>query len=49
MGSIKSILSLNFARYIVKKNNRWKNNAIEYQNKIMYSLVNNQMELPVPG
>jgi hypothetical protein len=41
MGSIKSILSLNFARYIVKKNNRWKNNAIEYQNKIMYSLVNN--------
>jgi hypothetical protein len=41
MGSIKSILSLNFARYIVRKNNRWKNNAIEYQNKIMYSLVNN--------
>ncbi len=41
MGSIKSILSLNFARYIVKKNNRWKNNAIEYQNKIMHSLVNN--------
>ena len=41
MGSIKSILSLNYARYIVKKNNRWKNNAIEYQNKIMYSLVNN--------
>jgi len=41
MESIKSILSLNFARYIVKKNNRWKNNAIEYQNKIMHSLVNN--------
>ena len=41
MGSIKSILSLNFARYIIKKNNRWKNNAIEYQNKIMHSLVNN--------
>ena len=41
MGSIKSILSLNFARYIVRKNNRWKNNAIEYQNKIMHSLVNN--------
>jgi len=40
MGSIKSILSLNFARYIVKKNNRWKNNAIECQNKIMHSLVN---------
>ena len=41
MESIKSILGLNFARYIVKKNNRWKNNAIEYQNKIMHSLVNN--------
>ena len=41
MGSIKSILSLKFARYIIKKNNRWKNNAIEYQNKIMSSLVNN--------
>ena len=41
MGSIKSILSLKFARYIVKKNNRWKNNAIEYQNKIMYYLVGN--------
>jgi hypothetical protein len=41
MGSIKSILSLIFARYIVKKNNRWKNNAVEHQNKIMYYLVNN--------
>jgi len=40
MGSIKSILSLIFARYIVKKNNSWKNNAVEYQNKIMYSLIN---------
>ncbi len=41
MGSIKSILSLIFARYIVKKNNRWKNNAVEHQNKIMHSLINN--------
>ena len=41
MGSFKSILSLVFARYIVKKNNRWKNNAIEYQNKIMHSLISN--------
>ncbi|MDA9668999.1 GH3 auxin-responsive promoter family protein [bacterium] len=39
MGSFKSILSLVFARYIVKKNNRWKNNAIEHQNKIMHSLI----------
>ena len=36
---IKSILSLLFARYIVKKNNRWKESAVEYQNKIMHSLV----------
>ena len=41
MGSFKSILSLVFARYIVKKNNRWKNNAVEHQNKIMHSLVSN--------
>ena len=41
MGSFKSILSLVFARYVVKKNNRWKNNAVEHQNKIMHSLVSN--------
>ena len=41
MGSIKSIFSLIFARSIVKKNDRWKNNAVEYQNKTMYYLVNN--------
>ena len=41
MASFKSILSLVFARYVVKKNNRWKNNAVEYQNKIMHSLVSN--------
>jgi len=41
MGSFKSILSLIFARYVVKKNNRWKSNAVEYQNKIMHSLVSN--------
>ena len=41
MGRFKSILSLVFARYIVKKNNRWKNNAIEHQNKIMHSLISN--------
>ena len=41
MGRFKSILSLVFARYIVKKNNRWKNNAIEHQNKIMHSLLSN--------
>ena len=41
MGSFKSILSLVFARYIVKKNNRWKNNAVEHQNKIMHSLISN--------
>ena len=41
MGSFKSILSLVFARYVVKKNNHWKNNAVEHQNKIMHSLVGN--------
>jgi len=39
MGSFKSILSLFFARYIVKKNNRWKNNAVEHQKKIMHLLI----------
>ncbi|MBL6874185.1 MAG: GH3 auxin-responsive promoter family protein [Flavobacteriales bacterium] len=39
MGSFKSILSLVFARYIVKKNNRWKNNAVEHQKKIMHLLI----------
>ena len=39
MGSFKSILSLVFARYVVKKNNRWKNNAVEHQKKIMHLLV----------
>ena len=41
MGSFKSILALVFARYVVKKNNRWKNNAVEHQNKIMHSLISN--------
>ena len=41
MRGFKSILSLVFARYIVKKNNHWKNNAVEHQNKIMHSLVSN--------
>ena len=41
MVSFKSILSLVFARYIVKKNNHWKNNAVEHQNKIMHSLISN--------
>ena len=41
MVSFKSILSLVFARYVVKKNNRWKNNAVEHQNKIMHLLVSN--------
>jgi len=39
MGSFKSTLSLVFARYIVKKNNRWKNNAVEHQKKIMHLLI----------
>jgi len=37
--SIKSFLSLPFAKYIVSKNNKWKNNAIQVQNELMLSLV----------
>ena len=29
MGSLKSILSLIFARHVVRKNNLWKKNAVE--------------------
>ena len=36
---IKSFLSLFFARIIVFKNKRWKNNAIKTQKKIMLKLV----------
>jgi len=38
--TIKSFLSLIFAKYIVYKNNKWKNHAISTQNKIMLSLLN---------
>jgi len=37
--SIKSFFSLYFARTIVKKNLRWKNNAVNAQNKLMISLI----------
>jgi len=37
--SIKSFFSLYFARAIVKKNLRWKNNAVNAQNKLMISLI----------
>ncbi|MAW21426.1 MAG: hypothetical protein CMD16_03410 [Flavobacteriales bacterium] len=36
---IKSILSLPFAKYIVLKNSKWKNNAIKAQEKIMSELL----------
>ena len=36
---IKSFLSLPFAKFIVSKNNRWKNNAVSAQEKTMRSLI----------
>jgi len=41
MRSLKSILSLIFARHVVRKNNLWKKNAVVYQEKIMHSLIKN--------
>tara|TARA_B100001758_G_C18408522_1_gene613932 strand:- start:674 stop:2170 length:1497 start_codon:yes stop_codon:yes gene_type:complete len=38
--SIKSRLSYLFAKYIVAKNRRWKNNAVNIQNKLLLSLIN---------
>ncbi len=37
---IKASLSLPFAKFIVSKNNIWKNNAVSVQEKIMLNLVN---------
>jgi len=37
---LKSLLSLVFARQIVKKNNKWKKNAVKVQNTLLFSLVN---------
>ncbi len=37
--SIKSLLSLVFAKFILLKNNKWKNNAVKTQKKIMINLV----------
>ena len=39
VSSLKSILSLYYAKYSVKKNSKWKNNALVYQNKIMLDLI----------
>ncbi len=38
--SIKSFFSFLFAKYIVSKNNNWKNNAVKIQQKIMLTLIN---------
>ena len=37
--SIKSFLSLPFANYIVLKNRKWKNNAVNTQNKVLKNLI----------
>jgi len=36
---IKEFLSLPFAKFIVRKNNKWKNNALKAQSDLMISLV----------
>ena len=36
---LKSLLSLPFARQIVKKNNKWKKNAVKVQNRLLLSLI----------
>ena len=36
---IKSLLSLLFAKCVVCKNRRWKNNAVTVQNNLLFSLV----------
>ncbi len=37
---IKSVFSLVFSWFVVLKNNRWKNNAVKTQEKMMFFLVN---------
>ena len=37
--SIKTCIGYLFAKYIVKKNNRWKHNAVSAQNKLMLQLI----------
>ena len=37
--SIKSSLSFPFAKYIVSKNKKWKNNAVKVQSDLLLSLV----------
>ena len=36
---LKSLLSLQFAKHIVKKNSKWKKNAVKVQNSLLLSLV----------
>ena len=37
---LKSLLSLPFARQIIKKNSKWKKNAVKVQNRLLLSLIN---------
>jgi len=37
--SLKSFLSLPFANYIVLKNRKWKNNAVNTQAKVLKNLI----------
>ena len=40
MKTIKSKLSLVFAKYAVNQNNSWKKNPLIFQKKIMLKLIN---------
>ena len=37
--SLKAFLSICFARFVVKKNNVWKHNALKHQQTIMHQIV----------
>ncbi len=41
---LKSLLSLPFAKKIVRKNNKWKNNAVAVQNQLFLSLIQQAKE-----
>jgi len=36
---LKSLLSLLFAKYIIRKNKKWRNNAVKVQNELLISLI----------
>ena len=37
--SIKTALSLPFAKFIIRKNDKWKKNAVKIQQDLLFSLI----------